>query len=458
MEQDGAEDIISSGSSWIDREQDQDSLEQMPPLRRTMLITLAMFCGYAATVVMQHELQAHLKIPSDPNSPEKKAFTIAVTCQYLGNLIFRLGHNLFWCLHASQRVMLAQVAMMFSMLLLLSLFYFPLDSFALLSPVTLVIVAYLLSGLAIGTFEANCMASLAPLGPQTKLWAVVGLPLGFNLISVGGMAALSLGMPRWGVYLFVLVTNLFGLFLYRCGLPSVVHKKPKPRALMVLPVGADGVVTAAFESDPSGLVEGEPRRPRGAVREAISGLCRYLPHVFFHSVSLMIAMFGVASCTGISTNIFTAKKVPLFYDDGKSFLVDQHVFLATQNFFVFLGDSVSRKVAYMLPKHRATKSIFLQLRLLFFFIFFTAFGLFLLFQKMGSLAIAGSFLIFWGNGSVYATTTRWVDARLAAEFHVKALSFWLFVGDLGSVTGSSLIDVFHRRLCPEGVVYHNICQ
>ena len=49
-----------------------------------------------------------------------------------------------------------------------------------------VIAAYLLGGMGVGSFESNLVASISPLGPSTKLWAIVGLPLGFNVISVVG--------------------------------------------------------------------------------------------------------------------------------------------------------------------------------------------------------------------------------------------------------------------------------
>ncbi|CAD7951130.1 unnamed protein product [Amoebophrya sp. A120] len=524
--------------------------DSLPPKRKVILITLAMFSGYAATVTMQHELQLHLKIPNDPNSPEKKAFTIAVTCQYLGNLIFRLGHNVFYCLSASQRVSLSQLAMMVAMSLILLLFYYPISSFVLLSPLSIVIIAYLLSGLAIGTFESNCMASLAILGPNTKLWAVIGLPLGFNIISVGGMALLSFGMPRYGVYLFVLVMNFFGFLLYKCGLPKGVHIDRSvvlvPNTITsstgdhdhatnfvesAVPTSSYAVRTTGAREDQSAMgnrqqdhgahittevaaartttsspvdLEAVPgagvvrfndaviSRRSGAgccgkaVRQGIRSLCNYLPKVLPHSLALLVAMFGVASCTGITTNIFSGKKVPLFADTPDSaFLIDQHLFLSILNAFVFLGDSVSRKIAYLIPafpkttsaevetgaeenpvasmstSRRINRKIFLRqiILLLFFNVFCTLSGLYFLSLKMGFFAIIGAFLIFYGNGSVYATTTRFVDKQLAMEFHVRALSVWLFVGDLGSVSGSSLTDVFHRHLCGCGSVKHYwICK
>ncbi|CAD7974672.1 unnamed protein product [Amoebophrya sp. A25] len=513
------------------------------PYRRVILITLAMFSGYASTVVMQHELQVHLKIPSDPSSVEKRLFTAAVTCQYLGNLIFRLGHNVFVCLGPSSRVILSQLAMMLAMGIILLLFYYPIDVHYIaeegspstfseqllaastlssssssvsstrsnrlissaepdssgrgpptttssitifgglftLNPVVLVVTAYLFSGLAVGTFESNAMASLAPLGPETKLWAVIGLPLGFNVISVGGMAALSLGFPRYGLYVFVLVSNLIALFLYRFTLPSVVRQKGGSSRSCCFwrssERAGEATSTQRFVSHSLGNeVQDEEHFAEAGQRVRVqedqsfgvtelsstsrgmkSSLLRVLPH----SLGLMIAMFGVASCTGISTNIFSASKVPLFADDPNSrFLIDQHVYLAIQNAFVFVGDSVSRKIVYHQLKEQShfRGSIFLQIRLLLAFVCFTVAGLYLLSLRMGATAILGSFLIFYANGSTYATTTRWVDLRLDANFHVSALSFWLFVGDIGSVAGSSLTDVYHRFLCPEGVKFYNVCQ
>ena len=40
----------------------------------------------------------------------------------------------------------------------------------------------------------NLLSVITPLGDDTKVWAIVGMPLGFNTISVIGFALMSVGV------------------------------------------------------------------------------------------------------------------------------------------------------------------------------------------------------------------------------------------------------------------------
>ena len=44
------------------------------------------------------------------------------------------------------------------------------------------------------------------------------------------------------------------------------------------------------------------------------------------------------------------------------------------------------------------------------------------------------------NGAVYGIGARRVDTSVPLEFTLVATSAWLFLGDLGSVIGSNVID------------------
>jgi hypothetical protein len=70
------------------------------------------------------------------------------------------------------------------------------------------------------------------------------------------------------------------------------------------------------------------------------------------------------------------------------------------------------------------------------------------------IAPIGGFLIFFMNGSIYAHTCRYVDTHVGHEFNLVALSFWLFVGDAGSVTGSNLVQTFKCLLIDCDQAYH----
>ena len=65
-----------------------------------------------------------------------------------------------------------------------------------------VYISYALGGVAIGSFESNLLSVITPLGPQTKVWAIIGLPLGFTCVSVGGFILMaSLKVPPVALYI-----------------------------------------------------------------------------------------------------------------------------------------------------------------------------------------------------------------------------------------------------------------
>lgn len=45
------------------------------------------------------------------------------------------------------------------------------------------------------------------------------------------------------------------------------------------------------------------------------------------------------------------------------------------------------------------------------------------------------------------TTTKFIDAKVDKQFNLIALSIWLFIGDIGSVTGANTWISFQPMLC-----------
>ena len=50
-------------------------------------------------------------------------------------------------------------------------------------------------------------------------------------------------------------------------------------------------------------------------------------------------------------------------------------------------------------------------------------------------------------GSVYALSTRHIDAKVPHAYNLISLSVWLFVGDIGSITGSNTWQPFQPIVC-----------
>ncbi len=77
-------------------------------------------------------------------------------------------------------------------------------------------------------------------------------------------------------------------------------------------------------------------------------------------------------------------------------------------------------------------------------------------SKIPFIAPLGTFLIFFANGGIYATTTRHIDNTIMKEFNLIALSLWLFIGDFGSVIGANVLPYIDDFVCKHHSQY--ICN
>lgn len=48
--------------------------------------------------------------------------------------------------------------------------------------------------------------------------------------------------------------------------------------------------------------------------------------------------------------------------------------------------------------------------------------------------------VSFANGSLYTQSNRKIDRDVPEKYNLVSLSFWLFVGDIGSVLGSNMIS------------------
>lgn len=91
------------------------------------------------------------------------------------------------------------------------------------------------------------------------------------------------------------------------------------------------------------------------------------------------------------------------------------------------------------------------------------------------LAPVGIFCIFFANGAIYGTSTRFIDSHLDGKYSLVAMSVWLFVGacralpwhcnppsdcrgrtasgDIGSVAGSNILEYVRVWFCAESHKY-----
>jgi len=128
--------------------------------------------------------------------------------------------------------------------------------------------------------------------------------------------------------------------------------------------------------------------------------------------------------------------VALFIYNGASVdVLPGRLVMPTETFFALynttnmLGGLLGRCLSYRLkPRHPVCYGIF------------TILGVTLLLSRVPALAPLSTFFVMLGDGLIYGTISRHVDTHVPKEFNLTAISYWLFVGDFGSVAGSNMIS------------------
>jgi len=375
--------------------QDEAAFEK-PAYRAAMILPLGIFMGYASLNALQRKVKMRIGI-SDDDKDASYLFSFAVSFLYIGNLCFRLLHNvLFAALLPRQRVYLSYCCMTLAMsIIAFGIFALHIQSIA------LVFVAYALGGVAVGSFEANLLSCISPLGHNTKTWAVLGIPIGYNIINIGSFVMLAASPDdiflQMDQYLFVIIGCIIGAVTFHDRIPDQK-------------VAGNGDSFGAFVRD-------------------VKDFREWLPIIKWNSLALMCDMCGVALFSGVMMYIFDNDYVPLFgANTSASWIISHNAFLAVTNLCTSLGDITSRKIMYLMKPINPL-----------WFLLLTAGGAMCCLSKIAILAWPGIFLVFFANGSIYANTTRHIDAWTRKDQTLISLSAWLFLGDIGSVTGSNLV-------------------
>lgn len=372
------------------------------PTRIMLLVMLSMFQGYASMVGPLQSAYKH-ELGVKHGTANAHVFTQAAVGVHYGKLIARLGHNVFFaCLSPRTRVMIAMV-FMFVGVLIPSLLVFTLKWHWVYS----VFVAYMLSGLGLGIFEVTFLSVITPLGRPTKSWAIVGAPAGFATINILGLTLNSFRMPVVYIYWYIVACLPFGFYIFWQFAP---RDKTELR-------------TANFGA---------------SLRQA----CSWMPKMIPFFVAQFLSHFAMENWPAIFY-MFHPPKVPLFDPKSDQHLMDWGQFFAITYIFIFLGDSISRRIAIYI----STPSVKKRLLFLSGAMLCIIAGLYLESLAIAILIPIAIFLIFWGNGTIYGLTAHHVDKHVPAEHNLASYSCWCFIGDLGAILGGILVENTHDLFC-----------
>eukprot|EP01084_Bolivina_argentea_P119292 211529_1 len=403
------EDEYDIPTKIVTDELSSNNIEQPTKIyREVILITISLFMGYASLVCLQKKLynKWESNLGTTLNHEQKQLFEHGASLIYFGNLIFRLLHNVIFCIWTPrQRVVISLLSMCFAQCILLLSYWVFKSTF-----VGWVYISYLIGGIGVGSFESNFLATITPLGHDTKLWGMIGMSVGFVLITVGGYAFMALtDLDVVYIYATVFICCFLSIFLFLLRIPG-------PKSY----------------------------NHQQTFKEFVKHIVcwrQWLPNIKWYCVSLMVDMFCLSYNTAISQYIYDGDTMPLFgllCDD--KWMIKQNVFFCVLNLCQFIGDLSGRKIIYYY-KLSVTP---------YYFLIFSIVGMIGCMSKIPIFALFATICITFANGAIYSSTTRFMDNNLTNEnrkYLLTSLSVWLFVGDIGSVTGSNVWEFIKPVVC-----------
>lgn len=368
---------------------------EMKTMRFAFFTMFPMFMGYAAMVTLQAEIKGRLGIGNNGGARSYE-FGFAVSLLYMGNLVFRLMHNVFFSfIRPRYRVAVSYICMTIATGTLAFVYYVANDKH-----IAWVYVAYIIAGIGVGTFESNLISVLTPLGHGTKVWAQYGIPIGFNGVSIGAFALFAawpnLLELQCGVYLFISISNLLGLVFFILAIPDI-------------PFESTHKTIKVFFSD-------------------LKHFREWVPLIWQHTLALSVDMFALGFNAAIQLYIYDVPHIPLWA--GAATTIPVNGFRAWFNACSLLGDATGRKLAYKTHRHLNP----------FLFLFFTFAGTAMVLSKQAIIAPFGMWFVMFANGSIYAHTTKFIDDKVDRRFNLVSLSAWLLLGDVGSFGGANAVN------------------
>lgn len=385
--------------------------DEGPAVHSLAVVMMSMFQAYAAMQNLQFQLKKTMHVGQEGDRAH--VFTWAVTMLHVGKLVSRLAHNVLCaCLSPVTRVYISMCFVVIASAVP-AVFVFNLQS----DWLGWVFISYFLIGVGIGVFEATFLAVIAPLGKRTKSSSIIGIPTGFLIIGVPGFLLLGIGLPVQWMYWYVVACTIGSMVI-------VHHYAPKEEAI-------------------------DSSREKVSLLQSLQAWRLWLPWLLPHLLGKMFVNFGMENLFPVIGFTFNDKMVP-FWGPASDTLVSKDFFQAGQNLIVFFGDTVSRRLPYLLTSHKhSTSACFIAGAIACEIIAFLLMKLAVAWVAWFAIGLA-----FFGNGLVYAVGSRHIDKLVPKEHHLAAYSLWCFMGDISSVVGARSQDFVRGWICNDIISKH----
>ncbi|KAL0220849.1 hypothetical protein RCL1_000703 [Eukaryota sp. TZLM3-RCL] len=362
-------------------------------------LTLACFSTYASMFFFQRHVSQKCQLDHGDI-----LFGVFMSFLPMGNLLFRLIHNVllsFWT--PRHRLCFSMFLMAFVEVCLFSIFFFQERMY-----LWQVAVLYGLAGAGIGNFEANLLNVTTPYGPKAKLNSLLAIPIGIATITVFSlplMLYLDWEYPTY-IYLFVCVLQFIGIILLVTRIP-------------IAQLARQGTSASHFFQ-----YLGEWRA--------------WFPQIIHYAMSMGANMFSVSMFSpGLLLYIFTDPTIVLNFFNRFEFSLRREYYFSCFSTLFAIGDFYGRKFfAKRQFKNPYTYWVFTVPGV--------AFGL----SKIPSLSLFAGIFIAFGNGGIYTSSAKNIDAKIDSKYNGIAGSVWLFIADMWSVAAYILTQLFRDILIP----------
>lgn len=404
----GLIDSTRAVSSLLSQKQELDH-----PAFDSVYIFVFMACGpifaaYGSVVSLQERIRTNMNITG--SSPEAQTFDYAISTLFYVILAVRFFHNvIFSCLRPRNRVILGYIFVIVALCLLVFTQFLASSELGThlnsANHIYLIFLIYILAGIGISTFECNFISCITPLGPTSKKFSILSMPLGYNGISIAAFTFFAFSPNDidfvWITLLIVAILNVFALIIFIVKIPDLQFERTSSLSLR------------EFLNNFSG-----------------ENFKLWMYPLLPNFLAFFCDMFVVILLSGAPEFVYDVPHVALV--PHSSVTVPKNVFLAVFNICAFLGDLVSRWVGYRvqdLDRFRFSPMEFMLMSIV---------GGVMAMSTVAFLAWIGMFLAMFANGFIYSSTMRRLDRDLERRHHLTALSLWLLAGDSGSSIGSTL--------------------
>jgi len=384
--------------------------DELAVYRSALLVVFPAFAAYACLFSLQHEVKVVYGIADDDSSASHD-FSFATSMLFAFKLVFRFLHSvLFACLEPRGRLFVSMGILSAAMGLLAAV------TSGLLAPLnSYIFLAYALGGAGVGSFEGNVLSAFTCLGPQTKQYAVMGMPIGVASVTIGAFLLRYLGVPVCAIYAGMVLALAASALLLHAAIPrEAMHPPGEGRQVMA------HQTTVVF-----GLRTWRSWLPSTWTRFAAA----------FADMAIL-EMF----CPGLLLFVYDKPLLALLHPPAwpQTVRVPKDLFFVLYNLFTAIGSVTGRCAAYRMQRlvHPAWFVGLMALGAS--LIICSSPGHFL--SPLGLIfAPLGGFIVLLGDGIVYVMVCRFIDERIPQAYSTAVLSSWLFTADLGSNVGANLI-------------------